>query len=201
MNPKEYVKNVLVTEARDMAPLQERFSQTRNIRLLHGAIGLASELAESQELVEKQDIDVTNLKEEMGDMFWYMGIMVDELKVDPDTIFQFNDTDKIQTSSANEAKAMLQDQIHGLAKEIGTAIDLLKKAVMYGKQLDEAKLADRLRAIDYYVNRSLRIYGLTSAASRERNIEKLRARYGEKFTEAAALERNLAAERQILEKS
>lgn len=200
MKPSEYVKNVLVTEARDMAPLAERFSQTRNIRLLHGAIGLASELAESQELVEKQEIDVVNLKEEMGDMFWYMGIMVDELKADPESVFMFNDTDKLHSSSHLDAKAQLQEEIHGLAKQIGTAIDLLKKAVMYGKQLDEAKLIERLQGIDYHVNRSLRLYGLTSAASRERNIEKLRARYGEKFTEAAALERNLTAEREILEK-
>jgi hypothetical protein len=40
---------------------------------------------------------------------------------------------------------------------------------------------------------------MTSSEARERNIEKLRARYGDKFTEAAALERNLAAERAILE--
>ncbi|NJO48217.1 MAG: hypothetical protein HC840_00715 [Leptolyngbyaceae cyanobacterium RM2_2_4] len=199
MNPNEYVKNVLVTEARDMAPLQERFSQIRNIRLLHGAIGLASELSEAQELVEKPTIDAINLKEEMGDLFWYMGIIVDELKFNPEEIFMFNDTGSIVTFTVHEQRAGLQAQINGMVKSVGTAVDLLKKSVMYGKELNEAGIKDQLQKLDYYINQALRYFGQTSAGSRERNIEKLRARYGEKFTEAAALERNLAAERAILE--
>jgi len=201
MNPNEYVKNVLVTEARDMAPLQERFAQIRNIRLLHGAIGLSSELAEAQELVEKPTIDAVNLKEEMGDLFWYMGIIVDELKLNPEEVFMFNDTGATVTFTVHEQRANLQAQINGMVKSVGVLVDLLKKSVMYGKELNEAGVKEKLQALDYYINQALRLFGQTSAGSRERNIEKLRARYGEKFTEAAALERNLAAEREILEKT
>lgn len=201
MNPNEYVKSVLVTEARDMAPLQERFQQIRNIRLLHGAIGLSSELAEAQELVEKPGIDAVNLKEEMGDLFWYMGIIVDELKLNPESIFANNETGAIVTYTLNDQRAELQHNIHGMVKAVGTLVDFLKKSVMYGKELNVAEVSNNLVKIDYYINQALRLFGQTSAGSRERNIEKLRARYGEKFTEAAALERNLAAEREILEKT
>ena len=199
MNPNEYVKNVLVTEARDFEPLKERFSLVRSIRLLHGVIGLSSELAEIQELVEKPNIDPVNLKEEKGDLFWYMGVIIDELQFDPNKIFMFNDTDKIQSFSDNDARSQLQEQIHGLTKSIGTTVDLLKKHVMYGKELKVDAVKDQLQQIDYYINRSLRIYGLTSAAARETNIAKLKFRYQEKFTEAAALERDLVTERAILE--
>lgn len=197
MNPKEYVKNVLVTEARDFAPLQERFSQIRNIRLLHGAIGLSSELSEIQEMTEKPRLDAVNLKEEMGDLFWYMGIIVDELKLDPETVFKHNEKGAIVDFNGS---VTLQAQVNGMVKAVGTAVDFLKKSVMYGKDLNVDGVTNELIKLDYYINYSLRLFGQTSESARERNIEKLRARYGEKFTEAAALERNLAAERAILEK-
>lgn len=200
MNPQEYVKSVLVTEARDMAPLQERFSQTRNIRLLHGAIGLSSELAEAQEMVEKPAIDAINLKEEMGDLFWYMGIIIDELKFNPEEIFTNLETGALVTYTVQDQRAALQHNINGMVKSVGVLIDFLKKSVMYGKELNVDGVKGKLQELDYYINQALRHYGQTSQASRERNIEKLRARYGEKFTEAAANERNLAVEREILEK-
>ena len=200
MNPQEYVKNVLVTEARDMAPLQERFSQIRNIRLLHGAIGLSSELAEAQEMVEKPSIDAVNLKEEMGDLFWYMGIIIDELKFNPEEIFVNLETGALVTYTTQDQRAILQHNINGMVKSAGVLIDFLKKSVMYGKDLNVDGVKGKLQELDYYINQALRHYGQTSQASRERNIEKLRARYGEKFTEAAANERNLAVEREILEK-
>lgn len=200
MNPKDYVKNVLVTEARDFAPLQERFSNVRNIRLLHGAIGLASELAEIRQMAGEDEIDDVNLKEEMGDVFWYMGIMVDELKSNPEDILDQTGIILADYSDPDERQEMLNYLIDMMTVSIGEGIDLLKKSIMYGKSLDEGKLNQKLRNVSAYVDASLRLYGLTSAQSRERNIEKLRARYGEKFTEAAALERNLVAEREILEK-
>lgn len=198
MNPKDYVKNVLVTEARDMAPLVERFSQTRNIRLLHGAIGLASEIAEIVEMSRNEEIDVVNLKEEMGDLFWYMGIMIDELQLDPENLIR---------SSAINAPSKPENQIRDLKEEmevmamcVGTAIDFLKKSVMYGKALNVLEIEGQLQELGFAIEAALNIYGMTSSQACERNIEKLKARYGEKFTEAAALERNLAVEREILEK-
>lgn len=200
MNPKQYVKNVLVTEARDMAPLQERFTQIRNIRLLHGAMGLSSELAEIQEMAEKPSIDAVNLKEEMGDLFWYMGIVVDELQLDSEKVFTHNDTGGIVAFSTNEQRTALQFNVNKLVIAVGILTDLLKKSIMYGKELNIPGIEERLQHIDYHINQSLRYYGQTSAGARDRNIEKLKKRYGQKFTEAAALERDLAAERAILEK-
>lgn len=200
MNPKEYVKNVLVTEARDFAPLQERFSQVRNIRLLHGALGLASELAEIRQMADQDVIDAVNLKEEIGDVFWYMGIMVDELKADPDDVFNQSTIILAKRDDPEERREMLNFLVNGMTIAIGEGIDLLKKSLMYGKELNINGLIQKLKNVNDYSEASLRLYGLTSESSRERNIEKLRARYGEKFTEAAALERNLAVEREILEK-
>lgn len=198
MKPTEYVKNVLVTEARDMAPLQERFSQIRNIRLLHGAIGLASELSEIREMAQSEEIDVVNLKEEMGDMFWYMGIMVDELKLSPEMMF-VEELTLGEEIYDHDRRVELHLAIDEMTIAVGKAVDLLKKSIMYGKELDVESLMDQLMVLDVFICTSLALYGITPSQARERNIEKLRARYGQKFTEAAANERNLSAERKILE--
>lgn len=199
MNPKEYVKNVLVTEARDMAPLQERFSKVRAIRLLHGAIGLASELSEIRDLARRDEIDTINLKEEIGDISWYMGIMIDELQLDSESIFQSKAV-FASTKDVGDQFEHLHMGIDDLTIDIGILIDMLKKNLMYGKELAVDVIQSKLLGIGCSIEGILNIFDMTSSEARERNIEKLRARYGEKFSEAAALERNLVAERTILEK-
>lgn len=198
MKQKEYIKNVLVTEARDMAPLQQRFSEVRNIRLLHGVIGLGSELAELREMVQAEEIDVVNLKEEMGDMFWYMGIMIDELGLTPELVMV--DSLTIDEEDIVDKRLELNLAIDEITIAVGKTLDLLKKSIMYGKELSTEDVMDQLIVIDIFICTGLALYGISPGEARERNIEKLRARYGQKFTEAAALERNLAKERKILSK-
>ncbi|MCB0390714.1 MAG: nucleoside triphosphate pyrophosphohydrolase family protein [Bdellovibrionales bacterium] len=126
MNTEDYVKNATRTESRDFDKIAERISEKGNIRLLHGAIGLATEAGEFLDALKKhvyygKELDRVNLSEELGDLFWYCAIIADELNV------------------------------------------------------PFAKIMDT-------------------------NIEKLRARYGEKFSEEKADKRNLDVEREILER-
>lgn len=53
-------------------------------RLLHGAIGLSTESGELLDALKKaiyygRELDIQNLKEELGDIFWYLAILSDEL--------------------------------------------------------------------------------------------------------------------------
>ena len=197
MTPKDYIKNVLVTEARDFSPLQERFSKVRNIRLLHGAIGLASELAEISCATSAEEIDATNVLEEMGDLLWYTGIMIDELGLDADHIL--NVQPYLERNDYNDKRDYFKAEASEMVIAVGEGIDLLKKSLMYGKDLNVEKLGNCLLSLNLSIEAVLNLYGFVGAQARARNIEKLRARYGEKFTEAAALERDLAKERAILE--
>ena len=125
MQTKEYIANAIKTESRDFDAIGKRLQSVENQRLLHGGIGLATEAGEFLDALKKhifygKEVDKVNLREEMGDIFWYCAIIADELEVD---------------------------------------------------------FADVM----------------------ERNITKLKARYGEKFTEDAANTRDLKTERQILE--
>jgi NTP pyrophosphatase (non-canonical NTP hydrolase) len=58
-------------------------------RLIHASMGLVTEAAEFQDALKKslfygKPLDKTNLKEEIGDILWYLAIAMDELETDFD---------------------------------------------------------------------------------------------------------------------
>ncbi|MDJ0625756.1 MAG: nucleoside triphosphate pyrophosphohydrolase family protein [Candidatus Caenarcaniphilales bacterium] len=94
MITKDYIQNAIRTESKDFAKIQERFTE-ENIRLLHATMGLATEAGEALDALKKhlyygKPLDKTNLKEEMGDLFWYLAIMADTLDIDFAPIMERN---------------------------------------------------------------------------------------------------------------
>jgi NTP pyrophosphatase (non-canonical NTP hydrolase) len=87
----------------------------------------------------------------------------------------------------------------GLCTETGEIQDQLKKAVFYGKPLDKVNLAEELGDVFWYMAIMSDALGVSFADIMAKNIAKLKARYGSKFTENAALNRDIPAERKILE--
>lgn len=127
MKGDEYIQQALQTESQ---PSEEQLSRV-NLRILHALMGLQTETGELTDAVKRHifygaELDKVNLVEEIGDVFWYIAILLDELKVD-----------------------------------VG----------------DKASFEHAMKV----------------------NIEKLRARYPNKFTEYDAVNRDLKTERQILE--
>lgn len=95
MNPTEYIKNALITESRDMGPVKERLQDTSLIRLMHSFIGLETETAELQDVLKKhifygKSLDKINLKEELGDIMWYVAIACDELGISLEEVMEKN---------------------------------------------------------------------------------------------------------------
>jgi NTP pyrophosphatase (non-canonical NTP hydrolase) len=97
---------------------------------------------------------------------------------------------------------MVAQLIHaflGLSSEVGELADALKKHIIYGKALDEINVLEEIGDLSWYNALALTAVKKTMEECLQTNINKLRARYGEKFTQAAALERNLDKERKVLE--
>jgi NTP pyrophosphatase (non-canonical NTP hydrolase) len=202
MDAKTYVQNVLVLESKDFYAFGQRLANPTYVRLLHVSAGITSEVAELFELAAKsygENLDRTNLLEECGDILWYLGVACDTL----------NATDRI-TEDPDYGVAVLKfdedlvDSIYStaghLARHAGEFADLaIKKLVFYGKPFDAEPLIKHLVAIHRTVDILLQEAGFTIEDARERNIAKLKKRYGDKFSEAAALNRNLEAERKVLE--
>ena len=95
MESKEYIQDAIRTESRDFSKIGERMAQEDNIRLLHAAIGIVTEAGELQDALKKhvfygKELDTVNIKEEMGDLFWYLAIMADTLDISFEELMKTN---------------------------------------------------------------------------------------------------------------
>jgi NTP pyrophosphatase (non-canonical NTP hydrolase) len=210
----EYIKNVLITEARDLEPVKGRLGQELNIRLTHASAGITSETAELFEASRKAaisgEVDRVNVLEECGDILWYVAIAADAMgKASSWSAHEPSCAKLIMRERGGPAAAEGDDDqvldamnraSDELARLSGDIVDLVfKKHIMYGRAHDFGKLEAALCDVHREAEKLLQIAGFTIAMARERNVAKLRARYGEKFTEEAALTRNLGAERKTLQ--
>ncbi len=89
----DYIQNAIRTEAPINASVESRAFQA--MRLLHVTLGLAGEAGEFADQIKKHvfygtPLDVVNLEEELGDLFWYAAIACDELGVDFNKIQERN---------------------------------------------------------------------------------------------------------------
>lgn len=78
-----FIKDAIRTESNNF------YIEQVNSRLVHASMGFVTEAAEFQDALKKtlfygKPLDVVNLKEEIGDMLWYMAIAMDALNTDFD---------------------------------------------------------------------------------------------------------------------
>jgi NTP pyrophosphatase (non-canonical NTP hydrolase) len=94
------------------------------------------------------------------------------------------------------------DQLHmamGISTEAGELLDVYKKALAYGKEVDMVNIREEAGDLMWYLSNLLRILGIDFEQTLQVNIDKLKTRYPDKFTEDKALNRDLDKEREILE--
>lgn len=81
---KSYVRDALRTESDHLAAFTRIAADPRKLRLLHAAMGIQTEGGELTDALKKhlfygKNLDLVNLKEELGDLFWYIAILCDAL--------------------------------------------------------------------------------------------------------------------------
>jgi NTP pyrophosphatase (non-canonical NTP hydrolase) len=92
---ENYIEKVLRTESKDIPLVQDRFCNNTVSRLTHAALGMNTEAGEFLDVIKKylfygKDIDYVNLREELGDLCWYIGLACDVLETNFDNIQQQN---------------------------------------------------------------------------------------------------------------
>lgn len=95
------------------------------------------------------------------------------------------------------------DQLHmaiGIATEAGELLDAYKKAFAYGKTLDEVNVSEEVGDLMWYIANLLRMLNIDMSSVLQINVDKLKARYPEKFDQVKAQKRDLQKEREILER-
>ncbi len=103
MTPKQYLEAVLRTDLKPFGPYERAYEpisarllhNVELVRLLHASIGMSGETGEIADIVKKsmmygKKIDVQHLKEECGDVLWYMAIMLQELGSSFEEVMQMN---------------------------------------------------------------------------------------------------------------
>jgi hypothetical protein len=165
--------------------------------VLHAAMGLVTESAELIDALKKhhaygRPIDWVNLREEIGDVLWYLPLLCRGLVIDPVAI------------RSNPAGPVLRCAPPTFDDVLKVASGLMAHASMIltsatgitSMPLERTTVERTLSVLDTLAAGYL---GTTLDEVGEINIAKLRARYRDKFTTEAALNRNLDAERAILE--
>ncbi len=87
-------------------------------------------------------------------------------------------------------KDVLINGVMGLCGESGEAIDLVKKWLAQGHELDKDKLIKELGDIAWYLAEVAYILDVPLENVLTRNIEKLKARYPEGFEKAKSINRS-----------
>lgn len=108
------------------------------------------------------------------------------------------DYSKIQARMTDEFNSKLAHYLLGVGTEAGELQDILKKLLIYGKPVDRNHLVEEIGDVLWYLSRTLNLLDSTFEEAMTKNNAKLKARYGEKFTEHAALNRDLTKEKVIL---
>lgn len=161
---------------------------SEKLNLAHMVLGIFSEREEQIKAHVEQDI--TGVLEETADALWYIAnyctfrnFSLQELYNDR---FDF-------TQEKWEEHAYVEDV------KLSKLQDCVKKYIAYNKPLDSEKEKNAIKGILTSIVQKLSEFGLDIQHGLKKNIAKLQVRFPEKFTEENALNRNLEAERKVLE--
>jgi len=94
----------------------------------------------------------------------------------------------------------IEHAIYGVVTEAGELMGAIKKAKIYGQDLDRVNLIEEMGDLMWYLALLSDDLGVDFEDLWKENIEKLEARYPEKYTDELAINRNVKNEREILEK-
>lgn len=95
--------------------------------------------------------------------------------------------------------ARLMHGMIGICTETGELQDMVKKALIYNKPFDNVNVLEECGDVLWYIALALDAAGYSMSECMEKNIDKLKTRFPDKFTFKNANERDLDAERKALE--
>lgn len=159
---------------------------SEQLNILHMILGLNSEFNELYEAT-----DEINVGEEITDIAWYASNYGNIKGINIYKNFSFHPGYYFYALEKNNYIEMLEVEISKLT-------DLEKKAFAYKKEISDVDRKDLLIKIFERINDCYTAFNLNPYICMERNIEKLKARFPQKFNEHDANNRDLEKERKIL---
>lgn len=99
------------------------------------------------------------------------------------TIYQHQ---AMRTAKPMEPADDLMHAALGLAGEAGEFADAIKKHLVYGRELDRENAIEELGDVLWFVALGCATFGVSMSDVAQRNIDKLRLRYPEKYDDVLA---------------
>lgn len=145
------------------------------VDLWHGATGVSGEAGELLEAIlfpREGGIDRVNLREELGDLYFYIEQIVQRtgIVISYDTAVQIADEADMRAKLALHYAASIA--VHG-----SQVLDTVKKAALYNKQIDLELLTNQLNALVASMLSLGRMFHLERDECLSANIRKLSKRY------------------------
>ena len=106
---------------------------------------------------------------------------------------EINDYQRLAMTTLNPAldkKDVLINSVMGLCGESGEAIDVVKKWLAQGHELDRARLAKELGDVAWYLAEAATALDIPLEDILRANLDKLKARYPEGFSARKSIERS-----------
>jgi NTP pyrophosphatase (non-canonical NTP hydrolase) len=184
MNSDEYVTNALNTEPQDYSPIVERMKNTALLWELLECFNHMKAVGDRLDVIKRaifygKDHDFTK----PGDV----------------SMVAQTSCERIGETVVNTKFARLVHAALGLSTEAGEFVEALHKHA-WGEDLDLVNLSEELGDVCWYVAIGSDAVKIPLSDIQNTNIEKLKARFPDKFSEENAMNRNLETERKILER-
>jgi len=200
MTFEEYSREAIKTASCNRDVIISRLFQEKpdNLSLLHAALGMCSEAGEVYEWMSTPKtpsvLQNAELIAELGDCLWYFNLAVHSFHID------FHSMCAVSALAADDFYNVesFYDNV-GLGAELmatgaGKVSDLTKASIFYGRFVDLASLAGGLSNYLSGIILCCRALKVTLEEVMEKNIAKLRARYGDIFSEEKANKRDIQKE-------
>jgi len=199
MNFAEYTEGVLRTAGNDFPNSWQTHVPAKLYQVTHALVGLTTELGELRELLVPSSLNLASWREELGDAWWYAALLAYHLN-DGDMHHQYAFRDEPIEPEANDHENYLRRALDNLNIIVAAGMDVVKRKIYYNAPDTDAKsqwsLID-VGAIIMYLDTIQ--WPMDTDNVWEVNLAKLRKRFPHKFSLEEALNRDLTAERKILE--
>jgi NTP pyrophosphatase (non-canonical NTP hydrolase) len=161
---------------------------------LHAVIGSLTEIEEILENYQEGELKTEvnqqgSVAEESADIFWYLAILFRELNLD------IADNNAVIPNDVNTPFKTLMEFL----KENLRMLDSLKKKLYYNKEINIINFIDSTFKLYTLLEMYCKFYSADINIILDKNIAKLKARYGDKFSSERAINRDLETEKKILE--
>jgi NTP pyrophosphatase (non-canonical NTP hydrolase) len=180
----------------EYSPLALRTAKplTHQDQVDHALLGLVTEVGELSACVKNhtvygKDLDKVNMMEEVSDIFWYLNLYLVEAGIGGRVV-------DVAVEEVSQKHVLVVAELKAATFALAGLAGTLSITTTEERGTDDVEVVKIFAGL---LGTFLVLSGYTLSQALEHNIDKLALRYGDKYSDYKALNRDTAAERVVLE--